>query len=488
MSWRELEKIRGDLLEAREAQGQERDFSSYRNDPVGFIRNVLGEQSPGPWSAQIEIADTVRDNPLVVVRSCNSAGKDWLAARLALWWVFACDGFALVTGPTERQVREIVMGEVARAWHRAKDLPGELFTLALRIPGEEIQRGILAFTSSEASRLTGFHAPRVMAILTEAQGVPDFAFEAMFACATGEEDRILAVGNPLVPAGRFHDISTSETWRSIRISADQHPNVREGREVIPGGVSRAFVERIASEYGKGSGIYRSRVHGEFPDQGEESLIARSWLDAAADRHEAGAFNQEAQTEAVVAIDPARYGPDSTVLAVRRGPRLGRLAEWRGVSTMETVGKIEEELRKEYVRPNPQQAWEPEAWGMVVVDVVGLGAGVLDRLEEKGFRTHPYNGGTFGGKQAKFLNLRAESYWHLRTLLEEGKIALPRDPALFQELLALRWRPTSDGKVRMEAKIELKGRLGRSPDRADAVVMAFSTELFASSVEPFLWRV
>ncbi len=111
----------GELLATHDRGRSLEEFAAYRNDPLGFIREVLKGE---PWDRQIEIAGAVEANPLTVVRSCNGAGKDWLAARLALWWVYARGGLALVTGPTERQVREVVMGEVARAFTKAKDLPG----------------------------------------------------------------------------------------------------------------------------------------------------------------------------------------------------------------------------------------------------------------------------------------------------------------------------------------------------------------------------
>ena len=111
----------GDLLATHERGRSLDEFTVYRDDPIGFIRDVLHGD---PWGRQEEIAEAVRESPLTVVRSCNGAGKDWLAARLALWWVYARKGLALVTGPTERQVREVVMGEVARAFRKAEDLPG----------------------------------------------------------------------------------------------------------------------------------------------------------------------------------------------------------------------------------------------------------------------------------------------------------------------------------------------------------------------------
>lgn len=486
---RRLGEDLGDLLAKHERAADLQDFEVYADNPLGFITEVLGGK---PWAAQERIAEAVLDAPQTVVRSCNAAGKDWIAAHLALWWVYARRGLVLLTGPTERQVREIVMGEVARAWSRATGLPGELYTNSLRL-GREEHAGILAFTSTQASRLTGFHAPRVFAVLTEAQGVEDFAYEGMIACATGTDDRLLAVGNPLSPSGRFFVVSRSETWRSIQVSAEDHPNVAQGREVIPGGVSRAFVERIAKEYGRGSGVYRARVEGEFPDSGDEGLFQRSWLESAADRWEDGAFRDAVEkAEPLVAVDPARYGPDSTVLVVRLGPRLDRIVSWSRAGTMETVDRIRDEAGKagvtrQFYGPHPrrgefginprlrryrhQNHWRGGT-GHLVVDAVGLGGGVADRLEQLRYHVSSFNGGRRARDKKRFLNARAEAYWELRERLEEGTIALPRDEKLFDELVAIRWKPTSLGQIQIESKDDLRDRLGRSPDRADAVSMAF----------------
>ena len=117
----QLEDDLGELLATHERGGDLSEFRRYASDPVGFIREVLKGE---PWSRQVEIADAVKGSPLVVVRSANAVGKDWIAGGLALWWVYARRGLVLLTGPTERQVREVVMGEVARAFGRAKDLHG----------------------------------------------------------------------------------------------------------------------------------------------------------------------------------------------------------------------------------------------------------------------------------------------------------------------------------------------------------------------------
>ncbi len=204
MTTSQLRQLRADIGELVERHVHSDGFEGFRRygrDPVGFIREVLGGE---PWENQIEIALAARDSPKVAVRSGNSCGKDWVAARLALWWVYARGGLVLLTGPTDRQVREVLMHEVRQAWR--PELPGTLYERGLRVEQRSDRRGIIAFTSSELSRLTGFHAPAVMAIITEAQGVEDFCYEAMQRCATGAEDRILVVGNPTAPSGRFYHV------------------------------------------------------------------------------------------------------------------------------------------------------------------------------------------------------------------------------------------------------------------------------------------
>ncbi len=474
-----LKEQLGDLVQQREGRDLS-EYECYADDPVGFIRDVL---MGDPWSKQEEIAELVRDHPLTVVRSCNAAGKDWISGHLALWWVYAKQGLVLITGPTERQVKEIVMGEVGRAFRRTDDLPGDLYQLALRIPSTD-HAGILAFTSSEASKLTGFHAPKVMAILTEAQACEAFAWEGLLACTTGAEDRVLAVGNPLSPDGRFYAVSRPKSeWQKVRIPATEHPNVmNDDPTIIPGGVTRSFIDRIRSEYGEASPIYIARVLGEFPETSDEALVRRSWLEAAADRWQAGTFeDQTVNAIPVVATDVARFGSDATVMAFRSGSIIREFVEWRGFDLMSSTGRVIEELRARFLeRADPK--YGPGIGGKpyeLIVDEIGLGSGLLDRLREQGIETTAFNSSHRARDPERFVNRRAEAFWRLRQLLERGEIALPNDEGLFEELTALRWSVESNGKIKLERKRETRDRLGRSPDRADAVAMAFADEDAAS---------
>lgn len=467
---RKLQADVGELVDRQESTRSVDSYRRYADDPIGFMVEVLGFD---PWSRQVEIAQSVVAHRLTLVQGAVAVGKDAVSAALALWWVYARGGLVLVTSATQRQVKTIFFGEIDRMWHRSGELPGELFTSALKLgPGSDA--GILGFTSSSVSALTGFHGANILGILSEAQGIEPFGFEAMYSCATGPDDRILALGNPLEPSGTFFDASKSGRWNVVKIPAAEHPNIIEGRTVIPGGPSRESIEHLKAEYGVDSGVYQARVLSEFPSMGEEGLIARPWLDMAADRFDEGLLHHLGRDSApLLSVDPARFGPDSTVVAVRRGKVIEELVSWNNASTMETVARIEAVASR--VGCRPYVASYSKAWGTIVVDAVGIGSGVVDRLKQKRYSVKEHNGGHYAANKSKYLNKRAESYWTLRELLEAGEIALPRDPELFDELLALRWRPTADGKVQMERKADLKSRIGRSPDRADAVAMAFTPQ-------------
>lgn len=442
-------------------------FGIYRDRLVDFLHEVRrGDLT----EHQVEIAEALTEHRFVAVRSCNGGGKDWLAAGIALWWAVARRGLVILSGPTARQVKKVCMQtELAAAFYSAGNIPGELLDMELRIPGAP---GIIAMTSTDVSKVSGFHASSVLVILTEAQGVEPYAWEGFLSCLTGEDSACLVLGNPLAPVGRFFEVCRSPRWKTIAISALDHPNVVQGREVIPGAVTQRFVDMIRDEYGEDSGVYKARVLGEFPDDAEESLVRREWLDAAADRWEELAVREAGDTFRL-ALDVARMGADSSVLAVASGGLLVGFRIWRKRDTMESVRRVERAIEDFLAMDEDGEC--SRTLKELTIDEIGIGAGVVDRLREKGHHVTAFNAARSASDDGRdrFQNLRAESFWHLRTLLERGAIALPRDEALFEELLATTWAPNGQGRTVIAPKELIKSTLGRSPDRADAVAMVFA---------------
>jgi phage terminase large subunit len=459
----ELDRLRGEVgavVAAHEAARGLTDFTKYADDPIGFLRDVL---RCDPWSAQVTMAELVRDNPRVCVVSANSMGKDWLFARLFLWWVYARRGFVICGSVTDRQARQITMREVRRAFLSTPSLPGELFQMELRVDDSS---GILAFTSDAIDRLVGFHHPRLFLALSEGQGLEAAVLEAAHACATSAGNKIAIYGNPTRPDGPFHSAATSDNWKTLTVSASQHPNIVNNRDEIPGGPSVSWIRSMAEEYGETSSIYRSRVLAEWPEEAVEGLLKRAWILAAFDRHDQRVFPNRPEPP-VFALDVARFGPDASVLADVRESVVESLTTWRGASITESADRMLQSARffeDRIGRPT------------LVIDEPGLGGGCIDVVRTKGWKVNAFNGASQPKDLSRFLNLRAQSHWRLRELLEQNIAALPRDEELLEELLAIEWQLSPTGKIQIISKDDIRKTLGRSPDRADAVVMGLWTTM------------
>ena len=466
-----LEQELGELIE--EHGRASLDVGQYRgrSGKLRFYREVLGFE---PWEAQVEIAHAVHDHKRVVVAGGHAVGKERSAAAEALYAAIVLGQLVLVLSATERQVIGQTMKELSRLFRGNQQLPGQLFHASLRIDGED---RIVAFSGASVDALTGWHDPNgVLVIISEGQGenLEDIAYDAALANATDDLSRVLILGNPVRPFGRFFEASRSSNWHFIRIPVPDHPNIREGRMVIPGGPSPSWPAEMIVEYGEESPFVQARVYARFPEEAAEALMRLSWIEAAIQLGKTGELEEAAKGELVIiAVDPARHGPDETMLSVRQGFVLRELIGWRGLNTMES----EERVRIEAARIRA----ELKVSVHVVVDEIGIGAGIFDRLAERTDVTaSAFNSARSAADPERFANLRAEAYWKLRQLLEEGLISLPDDDQLREELAQTKWMVTSSGQVRIEKKDELKSRLGRSPDRADSVSMAFWVDV----VEPF----
>jgi phage terminase large subunit len=197
-----------------------------------------------------------------------------------------------------------------------------------------------------------------------------------------------------------------------------------------------------------------------------------------------ARTHDPEARLVVALDMARLGADKSVLGFRRGAVLEEVVSRHGATTTETATRVIDELRQRGIHQDLEPVMGYSALlghivthsgPLVRVDEIGVGSGPLDQLRSQGVRVESFNGSRAPvgrGDSYPYLNRRAEAFFGLRGALEAGAIALPRDNDLAGELVSLRWRVSSQGKLALEPKEDLKSRLGRSCDKADAVSMCF----------------
>jgi phage terminase large subunit len=438
---------RGDLPR----QGSEQNYST---DPAAFARDRLRAH---PWSRQREVFHHLAEPcARVSVRSCNGVGKTWLAGAAALWFLNSFSPCRVVTtAPKLQQLRNSLWAEIRLA-HARSGLPGECETLALRLSDERFAVGQ---TATDATSFQGLHAPHILVIAEEAAGIEEPIWEGIDALLTSEDARLLIIGNPTSSSGRFYDShhSLRSLYRTVHISALDSPNFTS--EAVPDNlrrslITRTWAERQAEEWGQDSPLYRARVLGEFPDQAEGSLIALSWIEAARDSGEASSGPVE------MGLDVARQGGCENVAYIRQGATVLACDAWRSDDLMQTAGRAASLIRE---------------WGVTTcrVDSTGMGAGVYDRLKEQGLPAVDVWVGATPRDTERFVMLRDEIGWGLRERLRTGDVHGLTDTRTQAQLSALQYGFDSRGRIKIESKDEMQRRGLPSPDRADALVLAYA---------------
>lgn len=474
----------------RVAEAQRSPLAVYRYDPVAFVHDCFAwRDGEGPTFYQDEILAAIPEYGRISVRGPHGLGKTALASWAVLWFALTRDGEdwkAPTTASAWRQLTHFLWPEI-RKWARrlrwdklgrsAFDGRSELLALNLKLRTGEA----FAVASSEPALIEGAHADCLLYLFDEAKTIPAGTFDAVegaFSNAgadTSSEAFALAVSTPGEPQGRFYEIQSRkpgfEDWKVFHVTLDD--TIRAGR------VSRDWAEQRRRQWGEQSAVYQNRVLGEFAASDGDGVIPLAWIEAANERWREWDEAGRPGRFVCVGVDVARSGEDKTVLALRfdytsegNEPPLphpvraiGELRRYAKQDTMETVGHIVGVLSKH--------------GGKAVVDVIGIGAGVVDRLREQRLSVAAFNASESTGKRDRsgelgFSNVRSAAWWTLRELLDPAngeRVALPPDDLLTGDLTAPHWRVLSGGKVQVESKDDIRKRLGRSTDDGDAVVQA-----------------
>lgn len=447
---------------ARSVASDPRRFLIYANEPVGFVRDVLGVANF--WEKQAAVAEAARDYRRVVVRSGHGTGKTHAVACLVLWWLYARQGLVVTTAPTKEHVEDVLWRQIHELRRNAPvPLPGEPMLSELRI---DETWGAVGITADKPEAFTGRHHPRLLVVVDEAPGVTEPIHVAIASLATGDENRIVMIGNPTTTSGTFYDaFKMPDIWHGFRISCFDHPNVVLGKEVIKGAVTRRWIEERKRVWGENHPLWYSRVLGDFPKISARGVIPLGWVERAQNEEKRLAVLAEAESAGIARVgglDVARYGDNACVLIVRRGDAVESIESWTHTSLMETAGKAIRAIRDLGLQ-------------FLVVDAAGLGAGVVDRLLEQNMPVYAYNGGHRAFTPSTHSNRRGEMWWHLRQRLEKEKLWIPSHDILVSDLVTPEYTLTSSGRVQIETKEQLLKRGAKSPDFGDALSLCFAAD-------------
>ena len=445
----------------------------YWEDPVAWLHDrVRFEQGEHPTIYQEELMDALPRYHRVSGRGPHGLGKTAIGAWDLLWFVDTRDRAredwkAITTAGSWGQLRNFFWPEVHKWARRTKGLDwregSELLQMSIKLGTGQA----FSVASNRPELIEGAHADQLLYIYDEAKSIPGTTWDATegaFSGAgkdTGRDAFAWAGSTPGAPVGRFADIHHRkpgyEDWYA------RHVTLQEAIEA--GRISPDWVEQRGKQWGLNSAVYINRVMGEFATDDAQTVIPLAWLEAANQRWLDLDGGYAPFTN--VAVDVARYGEDKTVLALRFGDAISELRAAAKDETTVTTGKVKAVLDQHR--------------GEAIVDVIGLGGGVVDQLREQGYRVVAFNASGSSAYRDRsgelgFVNRRSAAWWNLREMMDpsfEPTIALPPDDMLIGDLTSPKWRVTSGARIQVESKDDIRKRLQRSTDHGDAVVMAFA---------------
>lgn len=402
----------------------------------------------------------------LALRSLHGAGKTAMAAWVVLWGIAVFDDVKVVTTASAwRQLTFYLWPEI-RKWANQTNWAQlgltvrrnhELLDLSIKLPGREA----FAVASDNPALIEGAHASNLIYVLDEAKAIPADTWDAVEGAFSTGNCYVFALSTPGAASGRFYSIHSRqrgyEDWHIRHISLED--------AISAGRVRSEWAEQRKSQWGENSPLYQNRVEGNFADSSEDSLIPLSWTEQAVERwHVCGGIGAGDQA---YGVDPARFGDDKTTIAHVVGHVCQFIKAHTKEDTMQTAGRV---------------AALADPTIPVAIDTIGVGAGVYDRLREMGYRVIGVNVAeatqrTDSSGEIHFDNLRAALWWLLREMLDPTNpdaIAIPPDAEneLIGDLTAPTYTYTSRGRIRVESKDDIRKRLGRSTDYADALALAF----------------
>lgn len=494
----------------------EKQYHSYRDNPVGFCTEVLGEVLTDDI---INMLESVRDNVVTIARSANATGKTFAAARCAAWFYKCFENSQVYTAaaPPIENLKNLLWGEIGSIVNRNPQIfeSDTKTTLNISRSPQEFIAGVTIPTSGTAeereAKFSGKHAPNLLFILDEGDAIPLEVYKGIESCMSGGHVRLLVMFNPRAEIGPVWRIEREHGATTVHLSAFRHPNVIQGYDVIPGAVTRETTVRRINEWSRplkddekkdqtstfelpeflidttakrqAGGVYPPlpsgfrkitnsalsyMVLGQYPAQAANQLISSEWVSSARARYDIYVLEHGQKpplgTRGVMGLDCAEMGDDLNVAVGRYGGYLTDFRSWGGIDTIETGSRAIDWYRAH------------NGIDRAFVDATGVGAGVAPHMQRSdcvAVGVKVAEKATYATDIGEFRRLRDQLWWSCREWLRTDPSAmLPPIEQLLEELLCPSYT-TDGGKIEIMKKEDMREILGRSPNYADALCMTFA---------------
>jgi hypothetical protein len=455
-----------------------------KDNPLAFVMFAFPWGQPGTplehfkgprkWQREVlqQIATHIQENKGKVdfntlrhaVSSGRGIGKSALVSWITIWMLTTRIGSTtIISANSESQLRSVTWAEITKwlatainsHWFEVSAtrlMPAKWLT---ELVERDLKKGTRywgvegrLWSAENPDAYAGVHNfDGVLVVFDEASGIDDsiWAVTSGFFTENTPNRFWMAFSNPRRNTGYFYEAFNSkrEFWTT---------KVVDARTVE--GTDKQVYQQIIDEYGADSSQAHVEVYGQFPSEGDDQFISASLVDEAMKRPK----YQDQSAPIVIGVDPARFGADATVIAVRQGRDIIAIQRHRGDDTMTVVGHVIEAIEE----------YKP---ALVVIDEGGLGAGIVDRLKEQRYKVKGINFGNKSTNPIMYGNKRAEMWGKMKDWLKTASI--PLDRFLKTDLISPMMKPDSKGTIFLESKKDMKARGLASPDAADAICVTFA---------------
>jgi len=409
-------------------------------------------------SYQAEMLDKLAKPGWYAFKWANGTSKTTIAALFILYMMDVyTDLRILTTAGTWSQLQEQLWREVPLWLSRTKfdiTAQGHIGRDSIHIP-PPYDAHTISRAAYKAANFEGIHAKHVVVLVDEAKAIAPDIYDAIRRILRGGEDAklwLILLSSPGSPSGPFYDLCTgSEGSRVQVLSLSAYESER---------VSLDQIHQDALELGEDSPLFIAMDCGEFPDEGEDSVIPLSWVQANVDR------KVEGFTFKSLGVDMSySLRGDRTCLIGIFGREVRILDSYRGREPSYTAGRIQD-LNKIHQ--------------FHAIGIDDPGKGVVDMCRQNGLKIQDVVFGSKAYTESRYVNLKAEMYFKLRAELEAGYkdpgneecgLSLPDDKTLHHQLTVQGYRYDLKNRILIESKDELRKRGESSPDYADALAIA-----------------
>jgi len=458
-------------------------------DPNWFCNNIL--RSPNdPWQSETfnAIADLDRIKAGIptlhnhegktrfTICAFHGPGKTHFIAKLGHWWNFTRVGKIVCTAPKEKQLITRLWPEFGMLRNSAIDE----YRSIMKVDNTSIQWGhdseqvdkmwcMLAETASNTENLAGHHHKSLLFLVEEASGVSDRMFEVVEGALTTEGAILVLIGNPTKTEGEFYRSHTHRKTEHLYY----RKKIRHD-ECSPKRIKPAWVKGMIEKYGESSPVVQVRVFGNFVDQGENQLLALSWVEEARRAWEPDGSNYKLR----ISVDVADGGIDESIITIafiyETFTVLKKMYRYSFPAAVSPV-MVAEVAMKHAV----EWDYDLKRGDDIVVDSIGVGAGTAGIIiKTKLYKVIAYKGGSTQGVNTKiYRNQRARCYIGIRDDFRDGTLIIDPDfcsDGDWEEYLiqacSVQTKPGDERVEEIVSKKEVKANGGKSPDMTDSTAM------------------